>query len=236
MILVASAIFLRRWLRLKEPSGRGMGTLARLSADRERLYAPFEQEMETQCTILGISLNDAIDELESGHDEIAWRLVGLFASEWGRVAEILGGLHKTLGKHIGEATVAVPVRSMAADGFKSHTMINYFRMHEFLDQLVFRSRMRFQLQVRVLRRATETLTAEFVRTHLYADRTGYRPREFWQRLDVLFHDFDLLGKETLLAFRAFLTCLPESSIPRIAADLELVLPSHERAVTARVRE
>lgn len=232
-LLVLAGILLRRLLRLNAPSKQGLPGLLPLSPERESIYLPVAQEIGTQCTILGIALNDAIDERDSGHHEIAWRLVGLCAGEWDRVAEILSGLHATLGKHIGDARVAVPVRSMAAHRFKSRTMVDYFRMHELLDQLVFRSKMRFHLQVWVLRRAAETLTAEFYRTYLYADRNGDRSPELWTRLDLLYHDFDLLTKESLLAFRAFLACLPDSALPALAGHLPAVVRQRERPAALR---
>jgi hypothetical protein len=102
-------------------------------------------------------------------------------------------------------------------------MIDYVRTHELLEQLVFRSKLRFQLQLRMLRRAAETLSMEFRRAYRYADRTQDRPPELWNRLDFYFHDFDLIAKETLLSFRTLLLHLPHSSLPGFAADLRSLL-------------
>ena len=236
LLLVLAGTVLRRLLQLDARSERPQPGLLPLTPERESIYLPVSQEIETQCTILGIALNDAIDERNSGNHEIAWRLVGLCAGEWDRVAEILTGLHATLGKHFSDVHVAVPVRSLAAHEFKSRKMVDYFRMHELLDQLVFRSKMRFQLQVRVLRRAAETLTAEFYRTYRYAHRDGDRSPELWTRLDLLYHDFDLLTKESLLAFRAFLASLPDSALSAFAGHLEAIVRLRERTPAFRVED
>jgi len=103
-----------------------------------------------------------------------------------------------------------------------------------LDQLVFRSKMRFQLQVRVLRRAAETLTGEFYRTYRSADRNGDRSPELWARLDLLYHDFDLLTKESLLAFRAFLACLPDTALSGFAGHLAAIVWQRERPAALRM--
>jgi hypothetical protein len=233
-ILVVAGTVLRRLLRLNAvPVRRSRGFMP-LSPDRERLYQSVSQEIETQCTIVGIALNDAIGERNSGNEDIAWRLVRLCASEWGRVHEIVTGLHSTLGKHSRDAAYSVPVRSMSAHHFKSDKMMDYFRMHVLLDQLVFRSRMRFQMQIRVLRRAVETLSREFNRTYAYADRTGYRSPELWSRLDLYYHDLDLLGKESLLALRAFLSCLPDSALPAFGDHLETVVKFREKPASVQV--
>jgi hypothetical protein len=229
-LLAGCGFLLRRLLHL---DARGSAPLSRfhtLDRKRETIYQSIAQDLETQCTILGITLNDAIDERDAGHGDTAWRLVRLSAGEWDRVTEVLGGVIRVLGKHIPLARAVVPLRSVSAQRFKSRTMIDFFRMYELLDQLVFRSRMRFQLQIRVMRRANETLTAEFRRIFRYAERTGDHSPEFWSGLDLLFHDLDLLSKEALLAFRAFLLCLPDSALAAFAADLEALRPQADRII------
>jgi hypothetical protein len=231
-ILAAFGLLLRRLLNLGAPAASPASGLHPLSTEREALYQSVAQELETQSVILGITLNDAIDERDSGRAEISARLVRLCAGEWDRETEVLGGLLKVVTKHMPEAQVAVPLRSLSAHRFKSRTMTDFFRMYELLDQLVFRSKMRFQLQVRVLRRANETLTAEFRKNLGYAERTGDMSPEYWSRLDLLFHDFDLLGKEMLLAFRTFLACLPDSALKGFAADIRALRPRPERVILA----
>ncbi len=223
LVVLIAGITLRRLLRMDSRAARRLAGLLPLSQDRETLYLPIAREVATQCAILGISLNDAIEERDAGHDENAWRLVRLAASEWDRVDEIVGALMNAVGAHMPRARVVVPLRSITSHHFKSQTMIDYIRMHELLDQLVFRSKMRFQLQVRVLRRAAETLTTHFRRSYRYAERTGDRSPEVWQKIDLYFHDFDVVTKECLLAFRTFLFCLPHSALAPFATELEPVL-------------
>ena len=45
------------------------------------------------------------------------------------------------------------------------------------------------------------------------------PNEIWNGLDVCSHDFDLIVKEVLSAFRAFLACLPDGEPYQLTADL-----------------
>src|SRR5262249_50620903 len=158
-----------------------------------------------------------------GKKEIAWRLVGLADCEWERLARLASGLLNTLGKYMGAARILVPVRNIAAHHFKSPAMVEYARMHEVLDQFVFRYRLRFQLHMRVLRRAMETLTTEFGQTYRSALRTGTSSDGVWHHLDLCFHDFDLITKEVLLAFRAFLTCLPDEELQALATDLNALV-------------
>jgi hypothetical protein len=223
LILGGVGILLRRLLRLDEGRSQSAGRLPALSEDRATVYQPVVQEIETQAAILGISLNDAFEERDAGNPDIAWRLVRLSVSEWDRLADIVTLLLSHMTKHLGAAKIVVPTRNMGAHHFRSRVMIDYVRMHELLDQLVFQSRLRFQLHLRVLRRAVGTLSGEFRRSYRYAERTGDCPPELWTRFDLYFHDFDLVAKETLLAFRALLACLPPSALPSFSADLKAIL-------------
>ncbi len=191
-------------------------------------------EVETQGAILGISLNDAFEERDFGHQEIAWRLVRLSVGEWDRLAELLAALLKAVVKHMPAAQVVVAVRGIVADRFKSAPMMDHARMYELMDQLVFSSRLRFQLHIRFLRRAAEILTAEFRRSYRYGEQTEDRHEELWQRLDLYFHDFDLISKEALLAFRALLICLPSVSLSGMASDAKDIVGHGVRSTSLPV--
>jgi hypothetical protein len=214
---------LRRFLNLQGASaGRPCGWV-HLTVERESIYQSVALEIETQASILGVSLNDAIEERDLGKQEIAWRLVGLADCEWERLAQIANGLLNALGKYMPAARVVVPVRNIASHRFKSPAMVDYARMHEVLDQFVFRYKLRFQLHIRVLRRAVETLTSEFGQTYRSVLRTGASSNGVWNHLDLCFHDFDLITKEVLLAFRAFLASLPDEELEALATDLNALV-------------
>ena len=195
----------------------------RLTAERECIYQPIALEIETQASILGVSLNDALEERDLGKQEIARRLVGLADCEWVRLAQLASGLLNALGKYMPTARVVVPVRNIAAHHFKSPAMVDYARMHEVLDQFVFRYKLRFQLHMRVLRRAMEALTVEFGQTYRSVLGAGGGADGVWKHLDLCFHDFDLITKEVLLAFRAFLTSLPDEELQALATDLNALI-------------
>lgn len=213
-----------RWILYPGPSGVPRTTrVTHLGYEREGIYQAIGQEIETRSAILGISLNDAIDERDRGEPEIAWRLVRLSLSEWDRLSDTLNALSAIMGKYIDHTRAPLPSRPVVADRFKSQVMIDYTRMHELFDQLVFRSRLRFQLHLRMLRRTNETLTREFQASYRYADRTHDRPPELWIRLDNYFHDFDLIAKETLLSFRTLLSTMPHSKLDDLAQDLNVLV-------------
>jgi hypothetical protein len=232
LLLLVVAAGLRKVLRMGKDRSPGAKGLIPLEADREEIYQPIALEVETQAAILGISLNDAFEERDSGRQDIAWRMVQLSVGEWDRSATLVIGLLKVMARQVSSARVLVPLRGVNSHRFKSSLMIDYLRFHELLDQVVFSSRMRFQLHVRVLRRAAEILTGEFRRRYRYGERTGDRPDELWKQLDLYFHDFDLIAKETLLAFRTLLACLPGLALAAVTADVKGLIGRGVRSTSA----
>ncbi len=232
--LLALGIFLRWVLKLEGSASSRRNLAAHLGVDRENIYQPVAQEIVTQSSILGVSLNDAIEHRDANQPDMAWRLVQLAVSEWERLTELLTALVSLMAAHAGSARLSIPGRPILADRFKSRLIIDSVRTHELFDQLVFRSRLRFQLHLRMLRRANETLTAELRRLYHSADRSCDRPPELWEQLDHYFHDLDLVAKETLLAFRALLPCLPNSDLAPLKTDTTEVIRRGVRStVSAR---
>jgi hypothetical protein len=96
-------------------------------------------------------------------------------------------------------------------------------LYEFLDQVLFSSKQRYSLRLRVLFRICTILSKEFRRTCYEGERALDSSPEVWNRLDLYFHDFDLIAKETLLAFRSLLACQSPEGVRGMAADLQDLL-------------
>jgi len=229
LILALVGFLLRRVLWTKLPEQRAPAGLAPLGSERGAVYDGFAPEVEVRIAMLGISLNDAFEERDAGRHDMAWRMVRLSASEWYGMEKIIEGLLNTLAKHLPNAQVMVTPRIIQAHRFLSKPMVDYVRMHELLDQLVFSSQRRYQLQLRLLRRAAEIVTGEFRRTYRQAEHMDDRSAEVWNQIDLDFHDFDLIAKEAVLAFRALLTSLPPSALPKLSFDLNGLLHGRVRA-------
>jgi hypothetical protein len=223
LLLVVVGVLLRRALRLGSSAAPRPAGLEPLRPELQTLYCPIAQEVETHTAILGISLNDAFDEREASRLDMAWHMVQLSAGEWSRLAEIVTALLNALTKHLPNVPAVVPAHRIVPEHFKSQLMADHMRMYEFLDRLLYRSPQRFQLRVRLLRRAAESLTKEFRHTYRYMEKTQDHSPEIWARYDLYFHDFDLIAKETLLAFRTLLACLPSEVLGDLGVDLQLLL-------------
>ena len=232
LILAAVAVLLRRILRMgakRKSPGRALGSLRE---DLHAIYQPLAQEIETNTTILGITLNDAFDEREANRHEVAWHAVRLALGEWKRLGGLVVGLLNVLTKFLPVTNGIVPMRRVSVGHFKSRAVRDSVGLYEFLDQILFSSKHRFALQLRFLFRASATLSKEFNRACREGALTLDSSDELWARMDYYFHDFDLIAKETLLAFRTLLACQPPERAQELALDLHVLLERGMRVFVA----
>lgn len=194
----------------------------------QSVYAPVAQELEAHAAILGITLNEAFNERSADRREMAWHVVHLAMGEWERLAELLLGLQGVLSKFLPATTGIVPVRRVVSNHFKSRAVMENAGLYEFLDRVLFSSKHRFALQLRLLWRAVGVLTQEFRSVCREGERTLDVSDELWARLDYYFHDFDLIAKQTLLAFRILLACQSPEQAPELAMDLQTLLERGKR--------
>jgi hypothetical protein len=237
LVLATVAVLLRRALRM---GGRRAKVRARaqesLRADLQAIYAPVEQEVFARITILGITLNDAFGERQANRHEMAWHIVRLAMGEWERLTELIVGLQDLITKFLPGSIGVVPARRIAVNHFKSLTMKDYVGLYEFLDQILFRSKLRFALQLRLLSHGSAALGKEFSRACRDGSLSYDSSDELWCRLDYYFHDFDLVCKETLLAFRTLLVCQSSQGAQVLALDLIDLLDRGMRVSVSPARQ
>lgn len=230
-ILVVTGILLRRLLHMGAAARSSSTGIGSLRPDLQAVYGPLALEIEAHTTILGITLNDAFGERRAARHEMAWHVVRLAVGEWVRLAGLVLGVQSILMKFLGSTNGVVPLRRVSSSHFKSREAIDHVRFYEFLDQVLFSSRRRFSVQLRLLTGATSLLSKEFRRVCREGERSLDASDELWSRLDYYFHDFDLISKETLLALRTVLTCQSHAGVQELALDLQALL---ERGVRVSV--
>lgn len=226
-LLVVGYVF-RRILRLDE-SPRPVNGRSLLAPEAEQIYRPVSLELETQIILLGISLNEALGQRDAGDEENAWRLARLALCQWERLAERVAVVLNTVSDHLPQAHSLVAVRDLTAHHFKSQAMVDSMRAGAMLHEVLFPSKSRYQFQVRIIRRAVETLTLEFSSSLSAGEGAPGAAEQLWLTIDPSFHDFDLVIKESLLTFRAFLLAVPVWLLPEIALEVAGVFSNSVRS-------
>lgn len=229
-ILLVLAFVLRRILRM------GKNTVPEKASPRFRrpannpLCSPLLSEIDTHTAILGVVLNDAINEQASGNPEIARSMLGVFNSERERLVEMVINLQNLSLKYLPTVQYPVETRTLDPESFRSKPISEFLARHGTLEQFVFRSKLRFQLQLRLLRRMTALLNESFEEVR---HRTGMGAEDFpstLSQLDLYYHDLDLLTKETILGFGEELAALPDAVLEDMAVEIS-VLTSHNTVLS-----
>jgi hypothetical protein len=224
-VLAAVGIVTRRLLGL---SRRRQKTNLPLPGAHGRLCSTVTLKLERESAILAVSLNEAMEARESGEHELAWSTLHLMSRpQWVRQADMLVLVLGAMTRHLPLARVTLPPRTLMPEFFKSDAMRGYLAMHDSADQFLFRSKPRFSFHVRTLDEAVGRLTADFLEAQ--PGPLLLPESDLWTRLDHDFHDFDLLTKETVLAVRGFIACLPAAALESFAAEVRPALLQGVRA-------
>jgi len=218
-VLLVVAVALRRVLHMgQDARPKVTGPRFRRPANNP-LCSPLASEVEAHTTILGVLLNDAIDELNSGNSEVALRVLNVFDSERERLVELAINLQNLSLKYLPTVQYPIEMRTLEPESFRSQLVSEFLKRHGTLEQFVFRSKLRFQLRLRLLRRATALLNESFEEIKHDIGTNGTLFDRTLTQLDLYFYDLDLLTKETLLGFSAELASLPDITTDEIATEV-----------------
>lgn len=218
-ILLVVAVALRRVLHMGQnaPSQKAKPRFRRPRNNPACL--PLSSEIEAHTAILGVMLNDVINEQSSGNVENARTMLSLFDSERARLVELVISVQNLSLKFLPAVQYPLEPRKLDAGCFLSQPVREFIARHVVLEQFIFRSKLRFQLQLRLLRRATAVLNESFevIRHDLVANSNLLDCA--LPQVDLYYHDLDLLTKETLLGFSAELACMPDNMMEDMVAEL-----------------
>ena len=219
VILLAVAVVLRRILNM----GRNHTHQERAPHFRRPANTPWcsplASEIEGHTSILGVLLNDVIEEQNSGNPEVARRGLRVFDSERERLVEFIIDLQNLSLKYLPALQYPINTRSLNHEAFRSQLVSNFVKSHGSLEQFIFRPKLRFNLQLRLMRRVTALLNESFEELKSETVAPSRPPDWALFQLDLYFHDLDLLAKESLLGFNEELAGLPEAMLDDIAVDI-----------------
>lgn len=219
-VLFVLGVVLRRVLHMGQNSTSSQPAMPRFRRPRNNsVCSPLASEIDAHTTILGVMLNDVVTEQNSGNEEIARTMLGLFDSERERLVELVTSLQNLSLKYLPAVQYSLEPRELDPGAFLSVPVSDFIARHGVLEQFVFRSKLRFQLQMRLLRRATALLNESFevIRLDLRAGNGLFEGA--LTQLDLYFHDLDLLTKQTLLEFSAELASLPDTVQEDISVEI-----------------
>ncbi len=218
-VLLVVAVVLRRSLHLSRPTAPKESPGNRQNSYLKPECSPLASDIEAHAAILGVLLNDIIEEQNSGRTGLARETLTLFQDEWNRLVKLVENLQRLSLRYLPTVQYPIDARNLDASSFRSQPLSEFIRRNGDLSQFVFRSKLRFQLQMRLLGRATSLLNESFEELKHDAEQC---PRVFdWalSQIDLHYHDLDRLTKETLLGFNEEVGCLTGSVREDLVTEL-----------------
>jgi len=184
-----------------------------LPQEQEKVFRIHVQELESNYTMLSISLNEALElrrEQRIGQSLQAVR----FSSELCLLLTgPLGGLLHALyehAKHYGTIPNAAPLDPANFQGQKSQKSA---RLSNLLSRVLLSHRLQFLHKVSILGDMVEDLGTDYClcATEL-SDETSEDPRRMWELVDADHYDLNTCLREAIVLLKSFLLVLPADQI------------------------
>jgi hypothetical protein len=207
-----------------------------LPDEQEKIFRVHVRELESNYTMLSISLNEALELRQ--HQRIGQSLQAVrFSSELCLLLMgPLGGLLRSLyehAKHYGTIPNAAPLDPANFRGEKSQKSA---RLSNLLSHVLLSHRLRFLHKVSTLGEMVEDLGEDycFCAADLY-DEASADPRKVWELVDADHYDLNTCLREAIVLLKSFLLVLPANQIGAFQQTILEQSKARQSAALTRLR-
>lgn len=184
-----------------------------LPEEQEKVFQKNAQELESNYTMLSVSLNEALELRHEKHIGKSLQAVGVSSGLCVLLTELLGGLLRALhehAKHYGTIPNAAPLDPANFHGQKSQKSA---RMSSLLSHVLLSHRLQFLSKVSTLGEMVEDLGKDYrVSAEDLSEGTTANPRRMWEAVDADHYDLNTCLRETIVLLKSFLLVLPADQL------------------------
>jgi hypothetical protein len=201
----------------RPPSARGTSVQedwrAWLPEEQAVVFRKNAQELETNYTMLSISLNEALELRQERHLGKSLQAVEVSSGLCLLLTELLGGLLRALydhAKHYGTIPNAAPLDPANFQGHKSQKSA---RMSSLLNHVLLSHRLQFLHKISTLGEMVEDLGKDYrLSAADLSEGTSTDPREMWNAMDADHYDLNTCLREAIVLLKSFLLVLPADQL------------------------
>jgi hypothetical protein len=184
-----------------------------LPAEQEVVFRKNVKELESNYTMLSISLNEALELRQGRRLGKSLQAVQVSSGLCLLLTEFLGGLLRALhehAKHYGTIPNAAPLDPANFQGPRSQKSA---RMNSLLNHVLLSHRLQFLSKVSTLGDMVEDLCTDY--RHSAADLsegTTVDPARMWEAVDADHYDLNTCLREAIVLLKSFLVVLPADQL------------------------
>jgi hypothetical protein len=202
-----------------------------LPQEQEKLFHIHVQELESNYTMLSISLNEALELRQDQRIDQSLQAVRFSSELCVLLTEPLGGLLRALyehAKHYGTIPNAAPLDPANFQGQKSQKSA---RLSNLLSRVLLSHRLQFLHKVSMLGEMVEDLGIDYCLCAAdLSDEASEDPVRMWELVDADHYDLNTCLREAIVLLKSFLLALPADQIGAFQQTiLEQSKPRHYEA-------
>jgi hypothetical protein len=229
---------------VRAPQTRGASVKAdwraRLSQEKNEVFAAYLQQFETSYTIFSITLNEAIDLRQAGLLAKCSQVVWMASSLCTRLARPLSATLRAIGehaKHYGTMPSSAPLDSNNFRGTKEQRSA---RMSGILSRVLLTQRSQFLHKISTLHEMVENLDHQFQNSaDELASGISLDPCVDWNALDEAHYDLNTCLRESIVLLKSFIVAVPDDQLPSfqtsVSVQMRFFKPAESRPFTPHHR-
>lgn len=195
--------------------------LARLPAEKEKLFVTTAEELEASYAMLSVALNEAFSLRTRSTLAHAREQVRVSADLFDRLTVRLLAALRALGDQGRHSRIFPNVVALNPGFFRSANAQHIARTSNMLSMVLFITRFRFSRKLRALAAILEKLMADFREVAAeIADGASIRPGAHWGALEILHYDVNTCLRETMVTLKSFLCALPNEEVQSLQQKLQ----------------
>jgi len=184
-----------------------------LPQEQEKVFRTYVQQLESNYTMLSVSLNEALELRQEQRVGQSLQAVRFSSELCLLLTRSLGGLLRALYEHAKHYGTVPNAASLDPANFQGPRSQKSARLSSLLSHVLFSHRLRFLHKVTILFEMVEDLGADYrLCAADLSSETSLDPGRVWEVVDTDHYDLNTCLREAIVLLKSFLLVLPADQI------------------------
>ena len=204
-----------------------------LPEEKLSVFQRHSQQMESDYSMLSISLNEAIELRDSGLRQKALQAVWVTPDLCWRLADQIEALLLSLGEHAKHYGIVPNTSPLNPENFQGSRGQRAARFSGILSHIILTNRSQFLQKIETLTEMVSGIGQEFCSSaDILGEGTAIHPDSLWKTVDANHYDLNTCLRESIVLLKSFLLAMPTEQL----SNFQKTLIAQSAAAHAKSRD
>lgn len=204
-----------------------------LPEEKLSIFQKHSQQLESDYSMLSISLNEAIELRDSGHRQKALQAVSVTPDLCWRLVDQVEALLLSLGEHAKHYGIVPNTSPLNPANFQGSRGQGKARISGILSHIVLTNRSQFLQKIETLKDMVSSIGQDFCTpAEILGEGTAIHPDSLWKTVDANHYDVNTCLRESIVLLKSFLLAMPAAQL----SNFQNTLNAQSLAAHAKSRD